>query len=141
MTRTKILGFTLIELMIVIAIIGVLAAIAVGNYTSMTRKSGEGMTKGNLGALRSALSIYYGNNDGFYPTDNLICLVNSKTLLATPITRLQPYHGDSALVTPETSVTEMGGWSYNNSISDTYWGLIHVGCMHQDTRGNVWSVY
>ena len=58
-------GFTLIELMIVVAIIGILAAIAIPKFADLIRKSNEGATKGNLGSVRSALSIYFADNDGF----------------------------------------------------------------------------
>ena len=61
-------GFTLIELMIVVAIIGILAAIAIPKFTSMLEKSREGATKGNLGAIRSAIAIYYGDREGVWPT-------------------------------------------------------------------------
>ncbi|MFA5779030.1 MAG: prepilin-type N-terminal cleavage/methylation domain-containing protein [Elusimicrobiota bacterium] len=60
-------GFTLIELMIVVAIIGILAAIAIPKFADLIKKSKEGATKGSLGALRSALTIYYGEQEGEYP--------------------------------------------------------------------------
>ena len=60
-------GFTLIELMIVVAIIGTLSAIAVPKFASLVRKSQDGATKGNLGRLRSAMSIYYSDMEGYYP--------------------------------------------------------------------------
>ncbi|OGS45662.1 MAG: hypothetical protein A2539_07250 [Elusimicrobia bacterium RIFOXYD2_FULL_34_15] len=60
-------GFTLIELMIVVAIIGILAAIAIPKFADLIKKSKEGATKGSLGALRSALTIYYGEQEGLYP--------------------------------------------------------------------------
>src|ERR1700685_3583171 len=69
MLKTK-KGFTLIELMIVVAIIGILAAIAIPQFANLVAKSQEGACKGNLGTLRSALSIYYGDTEGFYPVDN-----------------------------------------------------------------------
>ena len=60
-------GFTLIELMIVVAIIGILAAIALPKFAQMLEKARAGQTKGNVGALRSAASIYYGDNGGQWP--------------------------------------------------------------------------
>src|SRR5258708_10880139 len=60
-------GFTLIELMIVVAIIGILAAIAIPQFANLVSKSQEGRTKANLGSIRSALSIYYGDTEGWYP--------------------------------------------------------------------------
>jgi prepilin-type N-terminal cleavage/methylation domain-containing protein len=57
MVRNKQKGFTMIELMIVVAIIGILAAIALPKFADMIEKSREGSTKGNIGALKSANSI------------------------------------------------------------------------------------
>ena len=64
-------GFTLIELMIVVAIIGILAAIAIPKFAQMMEKSREGATKGNIGALKSAISIYQGDWQGVAPNDIL----------------------------------------------------------------------
>ncbi|MBU1153006.1 prepilin-type N-terminal cleavage/methylation domain-containing protein [bacterium] len=60
-------GFTLIELMIIIAIIGILSVIAIPKFVDLVDKAREAATKGNLGALRSAIAIYYGDNEGTYP--------------------------------------------------------------------------
>src|SRR6266480_3591085 len=62
-------GFTLIELMIVVAIIGILAAVAIPKFADLVTKSKEAAVKGNLGAVRSALSIYYGDMEGVYPSN------------------------------------------------------------------------
>ncbi len=62
-------GFTLIELMIVVAIIGILSAVAIPKFSDMMEKAREGTTKGNIGAIKSAISIYYGDNNGIWPSD------------------------------------------------------------------------
>src|SRR5271154_6171283 len=61
-------GFTLIELMIVVAIIGILAAIAIPRFGQMLEKSKEGQTKGSLNSIHSAVYIYYGDQKGIWPT-------------------------------------------------------------------------
>jgi type II secretory pathway pseudopilin PulG len=54
--------------MIVVAIIGLLAAIAVPKFADMVRRGKESAARGQLGAVRSAISIYYADNEGVFPT-------------------------------------------------------------------------
>ena len=55
-------GFTLIELMIVVAIIGILAAIAIPNFLRYQAKSRQTEAKTNLGGIFVAETSYYGEN-------------------------------------------------------------------------------
>ena len=53
-------GFTLIELMIVVAIIGILAAIAIPNFLKFQAKSKQSEAKTNLKAVLTAETSYFG---------------------------------------------------------------------------------
>ena len=56
-------GFTLVELMIVVAIIGILAAIAIPNFLQFRLKAKTSEAKSNLGAIRSTQVAYYAEWD------------------------------------------------------------------------------
>ncbi len=63
-------GFTLVELMIVIVIIGVLAAIAVPAYSSYVSKAQERTCEANRRTISTAATMYHiDENDKEYATD------------------------------------------------------------------------
>ena len=158
---TKLAGFTLIEMTIVAAIIGILAAVAIPKFADMVRKSKEGATKGQLGALRSALSVYYAENEGLYPVCTLAgsdpCALSPK-YIADPTPRVvTPNYHDKAAggwlrvsncailpcgFTRNVSDGVLGGnWYYDAVIADTEFGTLVINCTHTDTKGSVWSTY
>lgn len=63
-------GFTLIELMIVVAIIGILAAVAVPMYLDYSIRSQVGHGISLASGAKAAVTEYY-QNRGVYPTDNV----------------------------------------------------------------------
>jgi len=147
MTKLKELskkGFTLIELMIVVAIIGILAAIAIPKFAELIRKSSEGASKGNLGALRSAMSIYYGDMEGSYPSNITALTIGGKYLSAIPKAKSPNYHADGeavVLVSAAATPSDAGAWYYNDVTTDANVGSVLVNCTHTDTKGTVWTGY
>ena len=80
-------GFTLLELIIVVALIGIIAGIAVPNLVQRPRRAKEAVLKHNLMSMRDVLDQYYGDK-GHYPSD-LQTLVDDgyfRTLPIDPIT-------------------------------------------------------
>ena len=62
-------GFTLIELMIVVAIIGILASVAIPAYQDYTAKAQVSEAFSLASSAKSAVSLYYAEN-GSFPTSN-----------------------------------------------------------------------
>jgi type IV pilus assembly protein PilA len=151
-------GFTLIELMIVVAIIGILAAIAIPKFADLISKSKEGATKGGLSAVRSSLQVYYGDNEGIFPLDGLAILTtDGKYINEMPEAKLPGTgKGDSDSVMTYSTTTATGpfetdlangalndgGWAYaNNSAVNSSWGNFHVNCTEDDLKGENWTSY
>lgn len=132
------------DLMLVIAIIGIVAAIAIPKFAQLIRKSSEGASKGNLGMIRSAVSIYYGDLEGEYPTDLSALIAAGKYMAELPKAKTPNYHADSAEVTLVWSfgeLTDQGGWAYAGDPLSPSSGTVWVNCTHTDSKGSAWSVY
>jgi type II secretion system protein G len=63
-------GFTLVEIMIVVAIIALLAAIAIPNLLSAKRTANTAAAKANIRALSTAAEVYATGHNGAYPADS-----------------------------------------------------------------------
>src|SRR6185295_17880223 len=64
--RRQATGFTLVELLIVVIILSILAAIVVPQFASSTTDAKYSALDANLGAMRSATELYY-QQHGAYP--------------------------------------------------------------------------
>ena len=62
-------GFMLLELIIVVAIIGVLAAVAIPNFVGMTDEAKVAKIQSDLSTIGTAMEVYHVKKGGTYPTD------------------------------------------------------------------------
>lgn len=58
-------GFSLIEMIIVVAFLTILMAIAIPNYLNFQKKAKAAEARANLGAIRRSMTAYYSENDNF----------------------------------------------------------------------------
>ena len=75
-------GYTLIELMIVVAIVGILVSVAIPSFQQSAVKARETALKQNLFTMRAVLDQFYADR-GDYP-ESLTSLVEEKYLRAIP---------------------------------------------------------
>lgn len=62
-------GFMLLELIIVVAIIGILAAVAIPNLVGMTDEAKVSKIQSDLSTIGTAMEVYHVKKGGTYPTD------------------------------------------------------------------------
>lgn len=98
-------GFSLIELVVVLAIVALLLALATPNYFHRIDKSRETILRANLAATRDVLDKFYDDN-GKYPED-LQMLVERKYLRRLPLDPITDSTQTWIIVAPD--VAELGG--------------------------------
>ena len=102
-------GFTLIELLIVVIILGILATIAIPQFSAITEKAKRSEADSNIAATETALAVYYLENDAYTTDQGALDVV------------IVPCHWTVAITNPTTNTYTItatrsrGPWA-----SDTY---------------------
>ena len=113
-------GFTLIELMIVVVIIGILAAIAIPNFISMQDRAKEGSVKANMHTTQLAAEDYAVKNVGNYAGD----ATSAATLFTTQGSDIpqNPFTGADGVMNNIVAAGNQGMVGYNHDAygSDNY---------------------
>ena len=121
-------GFTLVEIILVVIVIGILAAIIVPKFAGQSDKAKIATTKANLNSLRSAVRLWQSDNDGTAPA----ALAN----LVPNYIRAIPEEA----VTPSTTVVGAndgtGGWVYTAADGD-----VGVNLAGNDANGDAYADY
>ena len=92
-------GFTLIEMLIVIIVLGILAMIIVPQISVSSDDAKLSALQSNLGTMRSAVELYYAQHNNTYPGKNTVAGVasgsdaNSQTAFVQQLTRYTDING------------------------------------------------
>lgn len=122
--KSKQSGFTIVELLIVIVVIGILATLVIVTFSGIQQKARDTKRQTDITALASQLEVYYANNT-YYPT---LANVASDTWVTTNLKGLDT----AGLVAPGATANSM---SATASTTTYQYVVTPTGC--DNTTGNL----
>jgi prepilin-type N-terminal cleavage/methylation domain-containing protein len=157
-------GFSLIELVIVVVIIGIIAAIAIPRMSRGTAAAGDSAVAGNLSVLRNAIELYTTEHGGTLPTgtasvvtDKLTKYTNDAGATSDTKSASYPYGPYLRKIPPVTvgtlksstvnnllvigttvETTPTGGWLYDTATGNI---KVNLADSEQDQAGKSYNAY
>lgn len=127
-------GFTLVEILIVVVILGILAAIVVPQFTSAANESRVGNIATQVSTLETQLELFAARNNGTYPTivelntDNWDILIEDNYLKSAPRN-------------PFTNTSTVTAWADFDAADDSDTAVVYDGAgggwYYDEDTGNI----
>ncbi len=111
-------AFSLMELMVVVVVVGVVAAFGIPNYQRSLNISIAKDAVANLKLIAAAQQVYYARNNSYYPSAGTVNLFNINSNLHLNILEQQGISYSCNSVAPQCSATRTG-WTYSVTLPTT----------------------
>lgn len=136
MNRKNQQGFTLVELLIVVIILGILAAVVIPQFNSAANESREAAVTSNLATIRQAIEMYKVQHNDQLPTSNIVLELRNTTDLDHTVQTdgsgafgpylrnsfpASPVDGVATVTAAATTTAATGsttGWMYNTTTGE-----------------------
>ena len=131
-TKTAQSGFTLVELLIVVIILGILAAVVIPQFNSAAAEARESAVASNLATLRQAIELYKVQHNDTFPGATIVTQLTTTTdVTGAAGTKYGPYirqgfpknpvSSDATVATAATmpaAADDSSGWVYATGTGD-----------------------
>ena len=132
--KTKRSAFSLIELVVVVLIIGILAAVAAPRMFNTAGDARDGATKTSLGVIRDSIELYRSQNGSYPPTATIATALRPFMNGQFPKvqTTLVPTSNQNNTVVantgdPISAPSGTAGWAYNDTTGEFV--INHAACL------------